>query len=72
MIRSVPLSLADFTNIGILSNNWRTEYCRAIAVYIQPSNALWLVDSEGESTYSVASGETYTFPTTFNGTKVYT
>ena len=73
MVRSVPLSLADFTNIGILSNDWRTEYCRAIAVYIQPSNALWLVDSEGENrTYSVASGETYTFPTTFNGAKVYT
>ncbi len=76
MVRSVPLSLADFTNIGAVSNNWRTErteYCRAIAVYIQPSNALWLVDSEGENrTYSVASGETYTFPTTFNGAKVYT
>ena len=73
MIRSVPLSLAEYTNIGAVSNNWRTEYCRAIAVYIQPSNALWLVDSEGENrTYSVASGETYTFPTTFNGAKVYT
>lgn len=73
MIRSVPLSLAEYTNIGAVSNNWRIEYCRAIAVYIQPSNALWLVDSKGEKrTYSVASGETYTFPTNFNGVDVLT
>lgn len=73
MIRSVPLSLAEYTNIGAVSNNWRTEYCRAIAVYIQPSNALWLIDSNGDNrAYEIASDETYTFPTNFNGVDVLT
>lgn len=66
--------LSTDTRFGTFNNNNQSgAYARAIGVYIQPSNALWLVDSEGENrTYSVASGETYTFPTTFNGTKVYT
>ena len=66
--------LSTDTRFGTFNNNNQSgAYARAIAVYIQPSNALWLVDSEGENrTYSVASGETYTFPTTFNGAKVYT
>ena len=69
---SIALLSTD-THFGAFNtSNQSGAYARAIGVYIQPSNALWLVDSEGESTYSVASGETYTFPTTFNGTKVYT
>lgn len=73
MLQSQPLSLADYTNIGILSNNWRTEYCRAIGVYLRPTNALWLVDAEGGNrTFEVVSAETYTFPAAFNGVNVRT
>lgn len=73
MVQSQPLSLADYTNIGILSNNWRTEYCRAIGVYLRPTNALWLVDAEGGNrTFEVVSAETYTFPAAFNGVNVRT
>ena len=70
---SIALLSTD-THFGAFNtSNQSGAYARAIAIYIQPSNALWLVDSEGENrTYSVASGEAYTFPTTFNGAKVYT
>ena len=72
MIQSQPLSLADYTNIGILSNNWRTEYCRAIGVYLQPDNAFWLTSDESgaDRTFTVIPGETYTLPTEFNGKAV--
>lgn len=72
MIQSQPLSLADYTNIGILSNNWRTEYCRAIGVYLQPDNAFWLTSDESgaDRTFTVIPGETYTFPAEFNGKAV--
>ena len=71
MVQSKPLSLADYTDIGILSNKWYPEYCRAIGVYLQPDNALWLVDAEGGNrTFNVVSEATYTFPATFNGVNV--
>ena len=72
MVQSKPLSLADYTDIGILSNDWRTEYCRAIGVYLQPTNAFWLTSDESGAnrTFTVIPGETYTLPTEFNGKAV--
>ena len=72
MVQSKPLSLADYTDIGILSNAWCTEYCRAIGVYLQPDNAFWLTSDESGAnrTFTVIPGETYTLPTEFNGNAV--
>lgn len=59
--------------INIYNTTANSFYARSLAVYVKPDNALWLIDSNGNNrTYEVASGETYTFPTNFNGTDVLT
>ncbi|MGI6195513.1 MAG: hypothetical protein ACOYIO_00310 [Eubacteriales bacterium] len=72
MVQSKPLSLADYTDIGILSNKWYPEYCRAIGVYLRPDNAFWLTSDESGAnrTFTVIPGETYTLPTEFSGKAV--
>ena len=57
------LSIADTAS--------REYYARSLAVYIQPDNALWLVDANNENrTYEITSDNTYTFPKTFKGAAV--
>ena len=59
------LSIADTAS--------REYYARSLAVYVKPDNALWLIDSNGDNrAYEIASDETYTFPTNFNGADVLT
>lgn len=55
----------------VISDSNRIYYDN-FKVYIQPTNALWLTaDSTGaDRTFTVISGDTYTFPTTFNGETV--
>ena len=54
--------------INIYNTTANSFYARSLAVYIKPDNALWLIDSNGD----IASDETYTFPTNFNGVDVLT
>ena len=55
------------------ANADRNAYYDNLKVYIKPDNALWLIDSNGDNrAYEIASDETYTFPTNFNGADVLT
>ena len=59
--------------INIYNTTANSFYARSLAVYIKPDNALWLIDSNGDNrAYEIASDETYTFPTNFNGADVLT
>lgn len=59
--------------INIYNTTANSFYCRSLAVYVKPDNALWLIDSNGDNrAYEIASDETYTFPTNFNGADVLT
>ena len=83
-IRTTPLALDEFIStdtgetidlsrfgVAIADINSREYYARSLAVYIQPDNALWLVDANNENrAYEIASGNAYTFPKTFNGSAV--
>lgn len=45
-----------------------------LKLYLKPTNALWLASDEtgADRTFTVISGDTYTFPSTFNGNAVAT
>lgn len=59
--------------INIYNTTANSFYARSLAVYVKPDNALWLIDSNGDNrAYEIASDETYTFPTNFNGVDVLT
>ena len=84
-IRTTPIALDSFVTkdtkqtvelsrfgLSIADTASREYYARSLAVYIQPDNALWLVDANNENrAYEIASSDnTYTFPKTFNGAAV--
>lgn len=59
--------------INLYNTTANSFYARSLAVYVKPDNALWLIDSNGDNrAYEIASDETYTFPTNFNGADVLT
>ncbi len=59
------------TIIGLSQKNRRDVVYGDIAVYVKPSNALWLTDSNGENRkFEIVSGTSYTLPESFRGIEV--
>ena len=59
------------TIIGLSQKNRRDVVYGDIAVYVKPSNALWLTDANGENRkFEIVSGTSYTLPESFRGVEV--
>ena len=66
---SITDSLTQYGVVGTYLNN--SMYCYSVSVYLNPTNAFWLLDANGENReFIVLAEETYTLPDTYNGTAV--
>ncbi len=69
----VTNEITDFNRIGFSAAQGSANkvYYSSVAMYVMPTNALWLVDGDGENReYAVVSGDTYTFPSQKDGVSV--
>lgn len=68
---TIPVGM---TRIGTRAGHLdKSMYFHSVAVYIKPTNALWLIDTDGENrAFELIPSDTYVFPDTFNGVTVST
>jgi len=69
---TVTDSTAGFTRVGFsgTGSSANNIHVSSVAVYVKPSNALWLDNGKGVLEYVIASEDTYTFADTYNGKAV--